>query len=226
MYLKDKYKNDPSRQISHETIYKILFDFKNIVHTCGEWYKYLKIKNKKSDKRGYLSKTREEKQYFNSLYELSYQERKLRHVWQIDTMYIKGGFILVVVEVSSKKVFAKRIPNLKARTVSEAMQFIFSRVEYVRAIICDRGSENYEYKNWEKFLDTKVYACDPGCPYQKGLVENTIRLLRYWFSRKKEYSSVSDKDVYKASARLNNMYRNSLNKKTANQVYYRKGVQL
>ena len=110
--------------------------------------------------------------------------------------------------------------------MTKTIQFLFSRVENIEAIICDRGSENYEYKLWEEFLDTKVYACDPGCPYQKGLVENSINQLRYYFDRKKDYNSITNKDVYKAAAQINNMYRIVLNKKTANQVFYNKSVQI
>ena len=80
---------------------------------------------------------------------------------------------------------------------------------------------NVSFKNWQRFLNTRVYACDPGSPWQKGLVESTIRQLRCTFGRDTKYENITNKDVYKEAARLNNMRRSSLNGMTSNEVYYR-----
>ena len=103
--------------------------------------------------------------------------------WEIDTMYLRSGFIVVAVEKLSKKIMAMPIPNLQAETMDYAMRFLFSRVEKISAIICDRGSENVRFRSWQRFLNTRVYACKPGSPWQKGLLERSIRQLRCTFKR-------------------------------------------
>ena len=61
-------------------------------------------------------------------------------VWQIDAMHICKGYILVCVEVVSKKVMALPIKHLTSEACLQALKFLFSRVENIKAIICDRGA--------------------------------------------------------------------------------------
>ena len=122
-------------------------------------------------------------------------------------MYIRSGFIAVAVEKLSKKIMAIPIPNLKAETMDYA-------------IICDRGSENVRFRNWQRFLNTRVYACKPGSPWQKGLVEGSIRQLRCTLKRDMPYSQLSNKMLYTEIARLNHMHRASLNGKSSHELYH------
>ena len=189
-------------------------------HRCENWYKHLHYKHKKKHLRGYLSQYRAKRKYFPSIRNISKQRKQYFSVWEVDTMYLRSGFIVVAVEKVSKKIMAMPISDLRAETMSNAMRFLFARVPQISAIICDRGSENVSFKNWQRFLNTRVYACDPGSPWQKGLVENTIRQLRYTFKRNTDYKNITNKGVYKEVARLNNMHRNYLNGLTSKQVYY------
>ena len=218
-YIKRKYPKP--FHISYETIYNIIFSCKNTAsHRCENWYKQLRYKCKKRHVRGYLSLYRAKKRYFPSLTKMSEAARKQFSVWEVDTMYLKSGFIVAAVERLSKKIMAAPIPNLKAETMNHAMRFLFSRVVKVAAVICGRGSENIHFTNWQRFLHARVYACAPGSPWQKGLVESSIRQLRCTFKRDRLYSTISNKEIYTEAARLNNMHRFSLNGKNSNQIYY------
>ena len=218
-YIKKKY---PKKlHISHETIYKIIFSYKNIpYHRCQNWYKRLRYKHKKRHVRGYLSQYRAKKKYFPSLAKMSERAKKQFSVWEVDTMYLRSGFIVVAAERVSKKIMAALIPNLRAETMDQAMQFLFARVEKISAIICDRGSENAHFANWQRLLHTRVYACQSGSPWQKGLVEGSIRQLRCAFKRDMPYEKVSDKELYLEVARLNHMHRASLNGRSSHAFYH------
>ena len=216
-----KQKHPKKYHISYETIYNIIFSYKNMMnHRCENWYKHLRYKHKKRHKRGHSSRHRQRNKYFHSLKNISKQRKEAFSVWEVDTMYLYSGFIAVAVDRVSKKIMAMPIPALKAEIMDKAMRFLFARVPQISAIICDRGSENVSFKNWQRFLNTRVYACDPGSPWQKGLVESTIRQLRCTFGRNTKYENITNKDVYKEAARLNNMRRSSLNGMTSNEVYY------
>ena len=102
-------------------------------------------------------------------------------VWEVDMVYLRSGFIAAAVDRISKKIMAMPIPAL-----------------FVTAV-------NVSFRNRQRFLNTRVYACDPGPPWQKGLAESTIRQLRCTFGRKTNYENITNKDVYKEAARLNNM---------------------
>ena len=218
-YIKKKYPKH--LHISHETIYNIVFSCKNIVHhRCQNWYKHLRYKHKKRHVRGYLSPYRAKKKYFPSLRKMSEGAKKKFSIWEVDTMYLRSGFIVAAVERVSKKIMATRIPNLQAETMDQAMRFLFSRVTKIHAIICDRGSENAHFANWQRFLNTRVYACDPSSPWQEGLVEGSIRQLRCTFKRDMHYEKVSNKELYLEAARLNHMHRASLNGKSSHELYH------
>ena len=219
--LKQKYKENKAMWISHETIYKIAFSFKHhkILTYCAELYKYLPRKNKKKQVRGYLNRYRASRRYWRSIARMSETMIKSFGVWQIDAMHIKNGYILVCVEVFSKKVMAITVKRLTADSCLETLKSLFASVDAIKAIICDRGSENTRFKDLQRMLNTRVYACDPGSPWQKGLVEGTIRLLRKYFPNSCDYNKIIKHDVDRAVALLNTMYRESLKKKTANQVY-------
>ena len=137
----------------------------------------------------------------------------------IRCIYYGRGFIAVAVERVSRKIMAMPIANLKADTMARALQFLFARVEKIDAIIIDRGTENSRFRDIQRMLNTRIFACDPGAPWQKGLVENSIHLLRYTFPRKTRYEDISENDVYKAVANLNSMHRVVLNGKSSREVY-------
>ena len=203
--------------ISHETIYKIIFTYKNIsYHKCCNWYKYLSKKNKKWSKRGYITRS---KLYVPSIHKLGGNKKSLNNLWLIDTFYIIGGFILIAVENTSKLMLLQLVKDLKAETVTRAMQYLFARVDNVQGIIFDRGKENSMFREIMQMLRSSVYFCDAGSPWQKGLVEQSIGQLRSYLPRKTLYSSLSNKDVYKIQARFNLLYRSSLAGKNARQVY-------
>ncbi len=219
--LKKKYPENEKMWISHETIYKVVFNFKGnkFFDRLANLQQYLPRKSKKRHIRGHLNPYRAHKRYWRSIHRMKDDFKKAFGVWQIDAMHIKGGYILVCVEVFSKKTMAMPLKHLTAEACVDALQFMFSRVRKVRAIICDRGSENTQFKRIQRVLNTRVYACDPGSPWQKGLVEGTIRLLRRAFPNSYKFKDLNPRKVYEECALLNSMYRVSLNGRTANNVY-------
>ena len=113
------------------------------------------------------------------------------------------------------------IPNLKAETMNIALRNLFCRINYVRGIVLDRGSENSMFRELVGMLRAPAYFCDAGSPWQKGLVEQSIGQIRYYFKRNTKYSSLKKKDVYKVAAFYNQLYRDSLNGENASSVYAR-----
>lgn len=222
MRVRKKFADDKSMRISHETIYRIAFTFKNrkTFKYLADLYQYLPRKNKKKHTRGHISPYRVKSRYWRSIHQMHEKFKKSFGTWEIDAMHIKNGYILVCIEVFSKKTMAIPVQNLTAISCLRALRDLFSRIKDVKAMICDRGSENTQYKALQRMLNTRVYACDPGSPWQKGLVEGTIRLFRRYFPKDCDYNRITPKNVYRVCALLNTMYRASLGKKTANEVYY------
>ncbi len=59
-------------------------------------------------------------------------------------MHIQNGYIAVVVEKISRKIMTMLIPNLKAETLLASWKQLFSQVDNIWAIICNKGTKNLQ----------------------------------------------------------------------------------
>jgi IS30 family transposase len=66
------------------------------------------------------------------------------------------------------------------------------------------------HKAFTVATDVKVYFCDPKSPWQRGTNENTNRLLRQYFPRGTDLSSISQAQLDQISLRLNQRPRKTL----------------
>ena len=88
-------------------------------------------------------------------------------------------------------------------------------------MILDQGGENREH---EKFGVTSVF-CDPACPRQKPLIENSIGQLRRWFWPKgTNLSKISREEFQEKLEIMNNKYKKSLQYRSANEVSRSYGI--
>jgi IS30 family transposase len=67
-----------------------------------------------------------------------------------------------------------------------------------------------KHKAFTVATDVKVYFCDPQSPWQRGTNENTNRLLRQYFPRGTDLSSISQAQLDQISLRLNQRPRKTL----------------
>ncbi len=68
-------------------------------------------------------------------------------IWKIDTIYMQNGYITVAVEKVSRKIMIMLIPNPKVETLSEVWKQLFSQIDNIQVIICDRGTKNMSFRN-------------------------------------------------------------------------------
>lgn len=67
----------------------------------------------------------------------------------------------------------------------------------------DRGTEMAKHEDFTVATDVKVYFCDTQSPWQRGRNENTNLLLRQYFPRKPDLSSLSQAQLDQVSQRTN-----------------------
>ncbi len=82
---------------------------------------------------------------------------------------------------------------------------MFSQIDNIQVIICDRDTENTSFRNLQGMLHTPIYACSPGSPWQKGQVENSIKQLRRYFDRKTYYLTLKQKNIFRFCTMINNI---------------------
>jgi len=76
---------------------------------------------------------------------------------------------------------------------------------------CDRGTEFANWANIEKRLNCDVYFADPYCAWQKGTNENSNGLLREFYPKGRNLSSVAPATLKRNLALINARPRKVLN---------------
>lgn len=137
-------------------------------------------------------------------------ERKLRIVTYVD-------------KVSGYLIAAKTVGGADAIHTQAKQQFKHVPCD---SITYDNGSEFALHQLIERDTGATVYFADPGAPHQRGTNENCNGLLRQYFPKGSAFASISNSDVQRAVAKLNNRPRKRLNYLTPREFLEKAGVQL
>ena len=93
-----------------------------------------------------------------------------------------------------------------------------------RTLTTDNGIENRAHQEITKKTGVPVFFTDPYSSWQKGGVENANRMLRAYFPKGTDFSTVAQTDVVDALTRINNKPRKILGYKSSLQVAKEKGL--
>ena len=116
--------------------------------------------------------------------------------WEMDTIVGKDGkgVIVTLVERTTKKMLMAKSPKGKnAKAVARlVVQMLRPFEHHVLSITTDNGTEFADHKYIAKMLHTKVYFAHPYSSWEKGLIENTNKLIRQYIPKDTDFSSLSD----------------------------------
>lgn len=135
--------------------------------------------------------------------------------WEMDTIVGKDGkgVIVTLVERTSKKMLMAKSPRGKnAMSVAKLVVRMLKPFEHhVRTITTDNGPEFAAHKYIAKMLHTKIYFAHPYSSWEKGLIENTNKLIRQYIPNGTDFSTVSDDYILHVQTELNLRPRKLLN---------------
>lgn len=140
--------------------------------------------------------------------------------WESDTVRGapgKGG-ALTLVERKSRFLIAIKIDNFSADTLYSAVMKTLGNLA-PKSITFDNGSEFARFKDMERDLNATIYFADPHAPWQRGSNENTNDVLRFFFPKGTNFHNVSQDDVNKVVALINNRPRLCLKLATPKQKF-------
>ena len=214
--------NDPEMRVSHETIYRWIYDdYLN----GGTLYKLLYSGNRKRQPRakyGYKKGIPEDRASIHDRPK-SADSRRTTHHWEGDLVEgARGtGFFATQVERKSRLIVANKVPSKHAVPVATTMIRQLSNYYHnIKTLTLDNGKEFYEYKKVEKALNIKVYFADPYSSYQRRTNEHANGMLRRYFPKGTDFSTVTNRQLQSAVDKINNRRRKILQYRTPMEVFY------
>ena len=153
--------------------------------------------------------------------------------WEMDTIIGKDGkgAIVTLVERTTKKLLMAKSPRGKnAKAVAKLVVQLLKPFEHhVLSITTDNGTEFAEHKYIARMLHTKVFFAHPYSSWEKGLIENTNKLIRQYIPNCTDFSTITDEYILHVQTELNLRPRKLLNFSSPKQkflLYLHNGVAL
>ena len=157
------------------------------------------------------------------------EERSRVGDWEADTIIGKNHrqAIVSLVERKSGYTLIRKVKRRTARTVRKAtVSLLKPHRNKVHTVTSDNGKEFSEHDRIAKALDADFYFAHPYASWERGTNENTNGLIRQYFPKNRDFTSITHQEINIVMKRLNNRPRKRLGFLTPAQVFFKSGVAL
>ena len=213
------YQDDKSMKIGFKTIYRWLYQ-KNIA----------KGNVNRLRRKGKSLNPKETRDKFNigkSIKDRPKEVRKRETIghWELDTVVSSRGkskaCLSTFVERKSRFLIAQVMENRKSLTLNFHCFTAFKDIptNLIKTFTVDRGKEFAGYVDIENTLNIDVYFADAYASWQRGTNGNTNGLLREFYPKKFDFSSINQKELDNIVTIINNRPRKCLGYKTPAEVF-------
>lgn len=224
-WLKRAYPDDTSCQVSHETIYRTLF-----IQSRGALKKELLAQLRRTRamrrSRHHTQKTENHGRITDTVSiserPATVEDRAVPGHWEGDLLFgSRNSQIATLVERHTRYVMLVKVDGKDTQTVVNALIKNARRLpkELYRSLTWDRGKEMAGHRRFTLATDIQVYFCDPHHPWQRGTNENTNGLLRQYFPKGIDLSTVSQAKLNAVARQLNERPRKTLGYETPAERY-------
>jgi IS30 family transposase len=206
--LKRVFPDDPSRQVSHETIYTAIYAQprgelrRELIACLRQGHAKRLPRSRGNDRRGQLPE-------MMSIHVRppEVDDRVMPGHWEGD--FIKGAgnqsAVGVLVERTSRLVLLAKMDDA---TAASALAGFTAKLNLIAAplrqsLTYDQGKEMARHMELTARTGVKVYFCDPHSPWQRGTCENTNGLLRQYLPKGTDLSVHSQADLNAIADSLN-----------------------
>ena len=149
--------------------------------------------------------------------------------WEADTVIGKNHRQAIVSIVERKTGFTliQKVERKTALAVSQAMIGLLKpHQKKVYTITSDNGKEFAGHEEIASKLKADFYFAHPYSSWERGTNENTNGLIRQYFPKNRDFTTITQQEINMAMERLNNRPRKRLGYQTPNQVFFKSGVAL
>jgi len=143
--------------------------------------------------------------------------------WELDTIIGKGRrqVLVSLTERTSRLALIAKVSNKEAEGVTHAILKLLAPLsEQVYTLTADNGKEFAQHEAIAKALNADFYFAHPYASWERGLNENTNGLIRQYFPKSCDFTTITQKDLDHVMHKLNNRPRKCLGMQTPNQVCF------
>ncbi|WP_124946057.1 IS30 family transposase, partial [Sulfurirhabdus autotrophica] len=207
--------------ISHETLYQRIYADKR---AGGLLWKHLRCQKQrkkrygKTERRGIIP-NRVSIEDRPSIVET----RKRIGDWEADTVIGKNHRQAIVSLVERKSGFTliHKVERKTAQAVGQALIGLLKpHRKKVHTITSDNGREFARHEEIATVLKADFYFAHPYASWERGTNENTNGLIRQYFPKNRDFTTITQEEIDRAMERLNNRPRKRLGYQTPNQVFF------
>jgi IS30 family transposase len=213
--------------ISHETVYQRVYADKR---AGGSLWKHLRCQKQrrkrygKRDLRGTIPNRLSIEQRPAVV-----EKRSRIGDWEADTVIGKNHkqAIVRLVERKSGYTLIRKVERRTADAVSRTMTKLLKPYQSrVHTITSDNGKEFAGHEKVARALRVDFYFAHPYASWERGTNENTNGLIRQYFPKGMDFTSITQQEISHVMKRLNNRPRKRLGYLTPAQVFFKSGVAL
>lgn len=150
--------------------------------------------------------------------------------WEADTIIGKRHKQAIVSLVERKSGFTliQKVERKTSEAVSQAMMALLKPFENrVLTITSDNGREFAGHKEVASAVNADFYFAHPYSSWERGTNENTNGLIRQYFPKNRDFTTIENHEIETAMRKLNHRPRKRLGFKTPHEVFYEiKGIAL
>ena len=149
--------------------------------------------------------------------------------WEADTLIGKNHRQAIVSIVERKTGFTliRKVERKTAKAVSDAMiKLLKPHCANVHTITSDNGREFAGHEAISKKLKADFYFAHPYASWERGTNENTNGLIRQYFPKNRDFTTITQQEIDTTMQQLNNRPRKRLGFLTPSQVFFKSGVAL
>lgn len=142
--------------------------------------------------------------------------------WERDSVVSKKGTrggIAVHQERKSRLVIGVKVASMQPSEHARATRAVGELV-VMKSASTDNGIENRDHEQW----GAPAFFCDPYSSWQKGGVENANKMLRRYFPKGTDFALVSQKEINRACAIINDKPRRILGYRSARELAKTAGI--
>ena len=207
--------------ISHEWIYQHVYTDKR---SGGNLYRFLRCQKVRRKRYGLYSRRGTIPNQISIDERPAIVDAKGRFGdWEGDTVIGKShrGALVTLVERKSLYTVIRSVIHKTAAAVRAAVvDGLAPYIDRVHTITYDNGREFTDHEGMASDLEARIYFAHPYASWERGLNENTNGLIRQYFPKDRDLTTVTKREIEHAMDKLNHRPRKSLGYRTPYEVFF------